>query len=140
MRITRLIRSGALLAVTAAVGFSLSTGTANAAIPPTSWNATGTTADVVGAHAWGTITPGPAAGTYVFHAAIKDTKADSHGARVNLRAACEGDCVSLVSVSTSGLDTTNSDDFTLKGPVTVQECLTEAGVDYICGEPYTITP
>ncbi|MFF9914905.1 hypothetical protein [Streptomyces sp. NPDC013457] len=130
----------ALLTVTTAVGISLCAGTANAAAPETPWDATGTAADVVGAHAWGSITPGPAAGTYQVNATIKDTKADSHGARVNLRASCDDGCASLVSVSASGLNTTSSQTFTLKGPVTVQECLTEAGVDYICGEPYTIIP
>ncbi|MFD6275571.1 hypothetical protein ACFWFI_08365 [Streptomyces sp. NPDC060209] len=105
----------------------------------TSWNATGTVADVVGAHAWGTISAGPSAGTYTVTANIKDTKADSHGARVNLRAACDGSCVTLVSVSASGLDEVRTGSFTLRAPITVQECLTEAGVDYICAEPYTIS-
>ncbi|MGW2280386.1 hypothetical protein [Streptomyces sp. NPDC001770] len=138
MRLTHLLRTGAVLAATAVA--TLSTGAANAAVAITSWNATGTSADVVGAHAWGTFTPGPAVGTYVVHANIKDTKADSHGARLNLRGSCDGSCVSLVSVSASGVDVENADDFTLKAPITVQECLTEAGVDYICGEPYEITP
>ncbi|MCX5395704.1 hypothetical protein [Streptomyces sp. NBC_00102] len=139
MRLSHLLRTGAVLAVTAAVA-TLSTGTADAAVILTTWNATDTPADVVGAHAWGTLAPGPALGTYVVDAQIKDTKSDSHGARVNIRSACDGSCVSLVSVSASGVDVTNTDDFTLKAPITVQECLTEAGVDYICGEPYKITP
>ncbi|MGW2840999.1 hypothetical protein ACWCWD_24775 [Streptomyces sp. NPDC001493] len=139
MRLSHLLRTGAVLAATAAAA-TLSTGTADAAVIITTWNATDTPADVVGAHAWGTLTPGPALGTYVVNAQIKDTKSDSHGARVNIRSACDGGCVSLVSVSASGVDVENTDDFILKAPITVQECLTEAGVDYICGEPYKITP
>lgn len=139
MRLTHVLRTGAFLATAAAVA-TLSTGAADAAVALTAWNATGTSADVVGAHAWGTLTPGPAVGTYVVHANIKDTKADSHGARVHLQASCDGTCASPVGVSASGVDVENADDFTLKAPITVQECLTEAGVDYVCGEPYKITP
>ncbi|NYV73417.1 hypothetical protein [Streptomyces sp. UH6] len=124
---------GALL-----LALGLSVQTASAGIPTVRWDATDTVADVVGAHAWGATGPGPVGDTYTVTVNIKDTKADSHGARVNIRAASADGSVTLVSVSASGEGVTAADSFTLWGPVTVQECLTEQGVDYVCGEPYRI--
>ncbi|MFE6038975.1 hypothetical protein [Streptomyces sp. NPDC056452] len=138
MSVTTSLKAAATVATASLFAFGLSAQTATAAVPPTTWNATGTVADVVGAHAWGTFATGPAADTYVVDANIKDTKADGHGARVNIRAASSNGSVVLVSVSASGEGVTAEESFTLKAPITVQECLTEKGADYVCGEPYRI--
>ncbi len=76
--------------------------------------------------------------TYSVGATVKDTADDGRGARVNIRSRSGDGGEVLTSVSASGQGAVTKDSFTLIGPVTVQECLTDGGVDVVCGQPFRI--
>lgn len=122
----------ALLAVVAA------TGHAHAAT--NNWNAQFTDADVVGAHAWGTVEFGFFPGGDSVEQAkitinVRDTATDSHGARAYLRVRSnwDGSILKSASVSASGKDDVDSTYVLVPrngyGDIMVRENLTEQGAD-----------
>ncbi|MEU1056962.1 hypothetical protein [Streptomyces sp. NPDC005876] len=123
-------RTAGVVAAGAALMVSILGGTANAA---TGWTAQYTSADVVGAHAWGTIEEGE---RYILNVNIKDTKSDSHGARVRIRTTYADGGVREENLSASGLNDVQSTTWNYAASAykfEVKECLTEGGVDYDCG-------
>lgn len=131
--VNRIIRSISVAVAGAVLALGATAGTAQAA---TSWTTQHTQGDVVGAHAWGSVSL--SGGRYHVTVNIRDTKSDSHGARVYIRAYYQdgwgGDRPEVLSAS--GLNkenkfTWNFDDTT--SWFEARECLTEAGADYTCG-------
>ncbi|GAA3537731.1 hypothetical protein GCM10022295_19920 [Streptomyces osmaniensis] len=134
MRTKQIMRSLGVAAAGAALGIGVSAGTANAA---SSWNLQYTQGDLVGAHAWGTVSL--SGGRYHVKVNIRDTKADSHGARVYLRATYQdgwgGDRTEVLSASGSGAE--NSYTWNFDDTVSwfeAKECLTEQGADWTCAD------
>ncbi|GGX70057.1 hypothetical protein [Streptomyces minutiscleroticus] len=133
-RVSNSCRNTARIAGAVAAGTALMVGvtggTANAA---TGWTAQYTSADMVGVHAWGTIDDGE---RYILNVNVKDTAADSHGARVRIRTTYSDGGVREENLSASGLNAVRSTTWNYAANATrfqVKECLTEAGVDYACG-------
>jgi hypothetical protein len=142
-------RVAAVLVAGATLLLGVTAGTANAAVPPSTWDVSGTAADVVGVHGWGTIDTSIGANVLLVEANVKDTLSDSHGARVYVRVtAPDRSYARQESVSTSGVDTTNTTEWSFSwqpplsgeqtGSVSVKECLTEQGADYKCGSWVTV--
>ncbi|QUH02401.1 hypothetical protein HUO13_17760 [Saccharopolyspora erythraea] len=128
-------RSAGLVAAGAAMLVAVSAGTAHAA---TNWNAQNTPADIVGAHAWGTIDD---AERFILRVNIKDTAGDSHGARVYVRVTYADGGTRSENLSASGKGVTNSTTWNFASSARkfeVQECLTEGGAKYECGGWHTI--
>lgn len=137
-RFQRSVRSLAVLvSAAAALLVGGTTGTASAA---TNWDATYTDADIVGAHAWGSL---DVADRFFLRVNIKDTQADGHGARVYVRTTYADGGTRLESLSASGSGATNSTTWNYASSARkfeVQECRTEGGAKYDCARWHTIYP
>jgi hypothetical protein len=146
LKMTKIVCRSAVLAAGAGVMVALNCGVANAGQGYlATWDATGTPADVVGAHGWGRISRGFSADSLEFNASAKDTASDSHGARVYVRLVANGEAGDVYTntqhVDASGDGTTNTSDWIVdwssvtggSQQVLVKECLTEQGSDYQCG-------
>jgi len=136
--VTTAPKISAALAAAALLTVGLFAQTAGAAVAQNPWTAAGTVADVAGVQATGTWIAAAEIHTYSVGATVKDTADDGRGARVNIRSRSGDGGEVLTSVSASGQGAVTKDSFTLIGPVTVQECLTDGGVNVVCGQPFRI--
>lgn len=137
----RCMRSaGYLAALASTVTALLLGGMSGMAGAATNWDATGTSADIVGAHAWGTI---DAADRFILKVTLRDTKGDSHGARVYVRTTYADGGTRLENLSAAGAGATKSKTWNYASSARkfqVQECLTEGGATYDCAGWSTIYP
>ncbi|MFB8030893.1 hypothetical protein ACFQ6U_35470 [Streptomyces sp. NPDC056465] len=138
MPVTTALKTSVTLTAAALLTAGLFAQTAGAAVAQNPWAAAGTVADVAGVQATGTWLAAPEIRTYSVGATVKDTADDGYGARVNIRSESGDGGEVLTSVSASGKGAVTKESFTLIGKVSVQECLTDQGVDVVCGEPFRI--